>query len=99
MQMPSRFHISFVIMALAALSAVHANSQTFATTGSLPLPLICPTATPLQNGMILIVGERCKWTDYVCRDLQSQHERPGLRAHNRTNKRSARLFQHCDLTK
>jgi len=55
MQMPSRFQISCVIMALAVFSS-YADSQTFSPTGSLALPLAYQTATPLQDGTVLIAG-------------------------------------------
>src|SRR5208337_2009555 len=56
MQMPSRFDISRLVIVLAFFGTAHANSQTFSSTGGLTVPTICPTATPLQNGAILIVG-------------------------------------------
>jgi len=57
MQKPSRFDISFLVIVLALFGTSHANSQTFATTaGSLALPLAYQTATPLQDGTVLIAG-------------------------------------------
>jgi hypothetical protein len=38
------------------LGAQYANCQTFSTTGSMAVPLICQTSIPLQNGTILIAG-------------------------------------------
>jgi hypothetical protein len=46
-----------VLVLFAISSASFVDAQTFsAATGSLAQPLICPTATQLQNGTILIVG-------------------------------------------
>jgi hypothetical protein len=57
MQKPFRFDILFLVIILALFGTSYANSQTFsAITGSLAQPLICSTATQLQNGTILIVG-------------------------------------------
>lgn len=41
---------------LAIFSICNANAQTFKTTGSLNQSLMCQTATPLQDGTILIAG-------------------------------------------
>ena len=44
------------IMLPTLLGAQYANCQTFSTTGSMAVPLICQTSIPLQNGTILIAG-------------------------------------------
>jgi hypothetical protein len=50
-----QYRVLFLLL-LALISTGYGNSQTFSTTGSMAEPLICQTATPLQNSMILIVG-------------------------------------------
>jgi len=47
---------AFFLLLTTQLTISPLYSQTFSTTGSMETPLICQTATPLQNGMILIAG-------------------------------------------
>ena len=47
---------TFFLLLTTPLTLSPLYSQTFATTGGMETPLICQTATPLQNGMILIAG-------------------------------------------
>jgi hypothetical protein len=57
MKLLPRFAALSVFLLLASqLTLTPLHSQTFTTTGSMGVPILFQTATPLQNGMILIAG-------------------------------------------